>query len=66
MSRQTEAEELIRLMRELGQLSEHEDTKLTTRGRAHCSPTWRWVITAPLPVNFVRRWRSAPAGWQML
>lgn len=32
MPRQTEAEELIRLMRELGQLSEHEDTKLTTRG----------------------------------
>ena len=34
MPRQTEAEELIRLMRELGQLSEHEDTKLTTRGES--------------------------------
>ena len=32
MTRQAEAEELIRLMRELNHLSEHEDTKLTTRG----------------------------------
>ena len=38
MPRQTEAEELIRLMRELGQLSEHEDTKLTTRGERTAHP----------------------------
>lgn len=34
MAQQTQAEDLICVLRELHQLSEHEDTKLTTRGES--------------------------------